>query len=343
MLPGVAMISEDLADDALGEVGVAWVGVQLADQDDHRLPDRPAAARCPGREVKEDAGLTVATGGRDRLAVLSGTGRIEIMPLLERVRTADVVVGLFYHEPGESATSLEWWQEPCIAFTSFGSWEVRARRGTGEVTPTSVLVSEGGAEHDCRHPRGLGDRMLCVLYQRDVDPGPALVVPQVAALHSLRKALATASRHSDADDGEVDALSLALLAVVREAPGRSSGLGQRSRAFVVRLRAQADARYREPGLDLVGQARALGMSRTRFVHVFRDAVGVTPHRYVVELRTSHAARLLRTTPLPVTDICFDSGFGSIPSFYSAFGGAYGMTPSAYRAGHRLPGKDAHFS
>jgi AraC-like DNA-binding protein len=33
----------------------------------------------------------------------------------------------------------------------------------------------------------------------------------------------------------------------------------------------------------------------------------------------------------VTDICFASGFGSVPSFRSAFRAAYGMTPSAYRA------------
>jgi AraC-like DNA-binding protein len=79
------------------------------------------------------------------------------------------------------------------------------------------------------------------------------------------------------------------------------------------------------------------------VHVFRDVAGVTPHRYVVELRTSHAARLLRDTLVPVTDICFDSGFGSMPSFYAAFRAAYGMTPGAYRAGHGRPGGAAHFS
>ena len=67
------------------------------------------------------------------------------------------------------------------------------------------------------------------------------------------------------------------------------------------------------------------------MHVFRDVVGVTPHRYVIELRAGHAARLLRGTAAPVTDVCFASGFGSVPSFHSAFRSAYGMTPSGYRA------------
>ena len=268
-------------------------------------------------------------------------GRIGAMPLLDSVRTGQVVVGPFCHGPGEPAASVEWWQQPCIAFTTFGSWEVRSRRGKGEVTPSAVLVSEGG-EHDCRHPGGVDDRMLCVLYLGDIDPGPMLLVPQRPALHSLRKSLVAQLRAADPDRGEVEALSLALLDMVREAPGSSPGPGKRSRALVGRLRAEADARYREPGLDLVAQALALGMTRTRFVHVFRDVVGVTPHRYVVELRVSHAARLLRRTPVAVTDICFDSGFGTMSSFYAAFRGAYGMTPSAYRAGPGAPAA-AHFS
>lgn len=265
------------------------------------------------------------------------------MPFLERVRTGQVVAGLFYHELGEPARSVEWWHEPCIAFTALGSWEVRARRGKGEVTAGSVLVSEGRAEHDCRHPDGVGDRMLCVMYQGDVDTGPVLVAPQVAALHSLRRSLTAELRRADPDPREVEALAFALLGAVREAPGNSPGPGERSQVLVGRLRAEADAHYREPGLDLVAEARALGLSRTRFVHVFREVTGVTPHRYMLELRASHAARLLAGTPAPVTDICFDSGFGSVPSFYGAFRAAYGMTPGAYRAAHGLPGEGAHFS
>jgi AraC family transcriptional regulator, arabinose operon regulatory protein len=188
--------------------------------------------------------------------------------------------------------------------------------------------------------------MLCVLYQGDVDTGPVLVAPQVAELHSLRRSLAGELRRADPDPREVEALAFALLGAVREAPGDSPRPGGRSRVLVSLLRAEADAHYREPGLDLVAEARALGLSRTRFVHVFRDVTGVTPHRYVLELRASHAARLLAGTPMPVTDICFDSGFGSVPSFYTAFRAAYGTTPSAYRAAYGLSGESArgaHFS
>ncbi len=254
--------------------------------------------------------------------------------MLERVRAEHVIIGSFFHEPGERAAVTEWWPEPSIVFTSHGAWEVRARRGHGDVTPDTVLVNEPAAEHDCLHPHGLDDRMLCVLFREDVDPGRALLVPHVPALHSLRRSLMAELRLAVPDGAEIDALGMAMLQAVRDVPATLDAAprpGKRSRTLVQRLRTEADARYRDPDFDLVAEARALGLSRTRFVHVFRDVVGVTPHRYLVELRTGHAARLLRETGAPVTDICFASGFGSVPSFHLAFRAAYGMTPSAYRA------------
>jgi AraC-like DNA-binding protein len=214
------------------------------------------------------------------------------------------------------------------------NWKVRARRGRGEVTPGTVLVNEPAAEHDCLHPHGLDDRMLCVLFCEDADPGPALLVPQVPGLHSLRRSLVAELRSAAPDGAEVDAIGMAMLQAMREfsvTSGAAPRPGERSMALVQRLRAEADARYRDPDLDLVAEASALGLSRTRFAHVFRDVIGVAPHRYVLELRTCHAARLLRGTEAPVTEICFDSGFHNVPSFHSAFRAAYGMTPSAYRA------------
>jgi AraC-like DNA-binding protein len=222
------------------------------------------------------------------------------MPMLERVRAEHVIIGSFFHEPDERAAVTEWWAEPSIVFTSHGAWEVRARRGCGDVTPDTVLVNEPAAEHDCLHPHGLGDRMLCVLFREDVDPGPALLVPHAPALHSLRRSLVSEMRSSDPDAAEIDALGMAMLQAILDIPatfGTVPRPGERSRELVQRLRAEADARYRD----------------------------------LIELRTGHTARLLRDTGVPVTDICFASGFGSVASFHSAFRAAYGMTPSAYRA------------
>jgi AraC-like DNA-binding protein len=253
------------------------------------------------------------------------------MPLLERFRTDRVVIGSFAHAPGEAPTEVSWWTRVTVAFTSHGTWQVATRRGGGEITPATVLVSAAHAEHEYRHSDGMDDRVLSVIYRGDPDPGPTLVVPHVAGLRSLRRSLVRELAAGElADPGEVDELCLALLELSREPPDRGPRLSWRAATVVERLRASACAQYTDLEFDLVAEAAALGMTRTRLIHAFRDAFGVTPHRFLVELRTTHAARLLTETRLPVTDICFSSGFGSMSRFHAAFHSAYGRTPSQHR-------------
>ncbi|MHB8296655.1 MAG: AraC family transcriptional regulator [Acidimicrobiales bacterium] len=251
------------------------------------------------------------------------------MPFLERFRTDQVVVGSYLHGPGEQAASVECWEQPCIAFTTFGSWTVRASRGGGEVSPNVVLVGGAGATHDCRHPHGLDDRLLCLLYRHDVEIGAALLVPQGKALQRLRHSLVAQLRGGEPDHDAIDALSLALLERTRS-PVAGTFVSARSKDLVARLRAEADARFSDPALDLVGAAAALGLSRTRFVHLFHQVVGVSPHRYLTERRVTRAARNLIETGAPVIQVCFDSGFASLGRFNAAFADVYHMTPTAYR-------------
>jgi AraC family transcriptional regulator len=97
------------------------------------------------------------------------------------------------------------------------------------------------------------------------------------------------------------------------------------------LQVLLDHEYADPALDVVTAGSMLGLSRTRMIHVFGAVVGTTPHRYLVERRVARAALLLATSDLPVTDICFASGFGSVARFQTAFRRGWGMTPSQYRA------------
>lgn len=97
-----------------------------------------------------------------------------------------------------------------------------------------MLVNEPAAEHDCLYPHGLDDRMLCVLFREDVDPGPALLVPHVPALHSLRRSLVAELRSTAPDAAEVDVLELAMLQAVRDvraACHAATRPGERSRAL----------------------------------------------------------------------------------------------------------------
>jgi AraC family transcriptional regulator len=44
----------------------------------------------------------------------------------------------------------------------------------------------------------------------------------------------------------------------------------------------------------------------------------------------HAERLIRTTDLPVTDVCFQSGFNRLDYFSTAFAKRYNVPPSKYK-------------
>ena len=100
-----------------------------------------------------------------------------------------------------------------------------------------------------------------------------------------------------------------------------------------RVREHIDRHYARPLTNGDLAARA-GLSRYHFIRSFRLATGDTPHRYLRRCRLERAKELLVTTPLPVTEICAQVGFGSLGSFSSLFRRETGETPGGYRARRR---------
>lgn len=80
-------------------------------------------------------------------------------------------------------------------------------------------------------------------------------------------------------------------------------------------------------------AALAAVSVDHFVRAFREATGMTPHRYITELRLNHARDLLRSESTPVADIARCCGFGNAAHFSVAFRERYGLTPSEYRRRH----------
>ena len=76
--------------------------------------------------------------------------------------------------------------------------------------------------------------------------------------------------------------------------------------------------------------RDSGYSAHYLSRVFSEAVGINFRRFVNELRLEYARELLTTTDLPVTEIAYKSGFGSIRSFNRAFGEEYHSVPKKSR-------------
>jgi len=73
------------------------------------------------------------------------------------------------------------------------------------------------------------------------------------------------------------------------------------------------------------------ISLFHFSRIFKTFTSYSPHRYLVDTRLKNAEQLIKTSDLPITEICFSSGFGSLEYFSSAFKTKYRLSPSKFRA------------
>ncbi|WP_405138594.1 GlxA family transcriptional regulator [Nocardia sp. NBC_01388] len=79
--------------------------------------------------------------------------------------------------------------------------------------------------------------------------------------------------------------------------------------------------------DLAGHAR---MSGRTFARRFRDEVGMSPGRWLIQQRVFRARELLETTELPVDRIAAEVGFATGTSLRQHLHEAIGVAPLAYR-------------
>jgi transcriptional regulator GlxA family with amidase domain len=77
-------------------------------------------------------------------------------------------------------------------------------------------------------------------------------------------------------------------------------------------------------------AQESSLSPNYFSECFHKATGKTFKSYLHELRINFAASLIKCSDLPVTEICFASGFNSLPHFLRSFKQYSGMSPNIYR-------------
>ena len=83
-------------------------------------------------------------------------------------------------------------------------------------------------------------------------------------------------------------------------------------------------------IGLSDLARHLGMSDCACSRFFKRNSGNSFTDYVARLRVGHACKLLSETEMPVTDVCFEVGYGNVSNFNRVFRLQRGLTPSAYR-------------
>lgn len=85
--------------------------------------------------------------------------------------------------------------------------------------------------------------------------------------------------------------------------------------------------------DIAGQVQ---LHPNYFSECFKETTGSSFQRHVIDLRLGFAASLLRVSQLPVTEICYASGFNTLSHFERQFKQKYNLTPHSYRLSSNRP-------
>jgi len=83
-------------------------------------------------------------------------------------------------------------------------------------------------------------------------------------------------------------------------------------------------------LTLEDMADIAYISPYHFNRIFRQIVGIPPSQFLYALRLQRAKRLLLTTSMSVTAICFEVGYNSLGSFVKRFTDLVGVSPTRLR-------------
>ena len=130
------------------------------------------------------------------------------------------------------------------------------------------------------------------------------------------------------DDGDPDNITEACLNSILKIIARYIPKCDRLNLHVSKAMRFVQTHFKQD-LSLSSVAKEIGFSEQYLSSLFHKASGMSFKQYLNILRVTHAKRLIETTNLNLTDICFECGFGSYSGFYRAFEKITGAPPNKY--------------
>lgn len=114
----------------------------------------------------------------------------------------------------------------------------------------------------------------------------------------------------------------------------SQTLNSLDREFIDQIRAIIDENLSYEELGVAFLADKMCKSSSTLYRKIMAIVGVSTNEYIRRVRLGRAAEMLVNSGLNITDIAFQTGFGSHSSFAKAFKKEFGMTASEYVAAQK---------
>ncbi|QBD77585.1 AraC family transcriptional regulator [Ktedonosporobacter rubrisoli] len=90
----------------------------------------------------------------------------------------------------------------------------------------------------------------------------------------------------------------------------------------------------DQALTLKELATIVGMSSYHFAHSFKQALGISPHQYILRLRIEYAKMMLLKGEVPLSEIVMHLGFADQSHFTRSFKRVVGIPPRMFVQEHR---------
>lgn len=243
------------------------------------------------------------------------------------------------------AYDAHWHDSYLVGVTEQGVQQFRCRRVHHHSTPGKVFLLEPGEVHDGDAPteEGFTYRMLylpqdwveesletlrqgagltrAARFESTLTSDAHLAKAVFDAFRQLRQGGFRLARHAALD---------AMLGRLARHLGQPEGNVRDRSGSAVATAARDylhDHMHDDIGLDDL--SRATGSDRFSLTRAFKRAFGLPPHAYLVQLRLTHARRLL-SQGLPPSVAAADMGFSDQSHLGRWFKRSYGLTPASYR-------------
>lgn len=100
--------------------------------------------------------------------------------------------------------------------------------------------------------------------------------------------------------------------------------------FIVKIRAIIEEHIDDEDFSVQTLSDCMAMDRTGLYRRLQSLTGKSPSVYIREIRLEVAARLLRESDMPVSDIAFKTGYSSTKYFNKVFKQSFSVSPEEYR-------------
>lgn len=236
-----------------------------------------------------------------------------------------------------------------VTLVERGTLTYRTRAGSAVLSPGWLMLGNKGEGYVCSHEESDGTGDDCVMLSMSAQAlddafsalgqsGVRLRFGRAGLPPSPRVSALLSALLADGDEGfALEETALAVISSIQRslndgaAPASVARQDERALAAAHYIESRADT-----PLTLDDVATAVGVSAFHLLRIFRRAVGITPHQYLIRVRLLRAITLLRDTRQPVTSIAYDTGWSDLSNFTRTFRRDVGCSPREFRRAPKTP-------